>query len=165
MIPFRERLEGGIFGLLIGDALGVPYEFHSPEALPSLVDIEMIPPAQFPRAHVRVPPATWSDDGAQALILLASLLQHSALDMQDFGTRLVAWYENGYMAVDQHVFDVGIQTSQAIRNMIAGTPASQADRTDEHANGNGSLMRVLPLALWHRGSDTALVEDAHRQSS
>ena len=164
MIRFRDRLEGGIFGLLVGDALGVPYEFHAPEALPPLVDIEMTPPAQFPRAHARVPPATWSDDGAQALVLLASLLDHAALDMQDFGARLVAWYQNGYMAVDQHVFDVGIQTSQAIRNMIAGTPTSQAGRTDENANGNGSLMRVLPLALWHRGSDIALVEDAHRQS-
>ena len=164
MIPFHDRLEGGIFGLLIGDALGVPYEFHAPEALPPLVDIEMTPPTQFPRAHAHVPPATWSDDGAQALILLASLLDHSALDMQDFGTRLVAWYQAGYMAVDQDVFDVGIQTSQAIQRMIAGTPASQAGRTDEQANGNGSLMRVLPLALWHRGTDSALVEDAHRQS-
>jgi ADP-ribosyl-[dinitrogen reductase] hydrolase len=164
MIPFRDRLEGGMFGLLIGDALGVPYEFHAPEALPPLVDIEMTPPAQFPRAHARVPPATWSDDGAQALILLASLLDHSALNMQDFGARLVAWYQNGYLAVDQHVFDVGIQTSQAIQRMITGTSAAAAGNTDEHANGNGSLMRVLPLALWHRGSDSALVDDAHRQS-
>jgi len=165
MISFRERLEGGIFGLLIGDALGVPYEFHAPEALPPLVDIEMNPPAHFPRAHARVPPATWSDDGAQALILLASLLDYSALDMQDFGTRLVAWYQTGYLAVDQDVFDVGIQTSQAIQRLLAGTPASQAGSTNEQANGNGSLMRVLPLALWHRGSDSALVEDAQRQSS
>nr|MDQ2997890.1 ADP-ribosylglycohydrolase family protein [Chloroflexota bacterium] len=165
MLSFRDRLEGGIYGLLIGDALGVPYEFHAPEALPPLADIEMTPPAQFPRAHARVPPATWSDDGAQALILLASLLDNSALDMQDFGTRLVEWYQHGYMAVDQDVFDVGIQTSQAIQRMIAGTPAAMAGSTAEQANGNGSLMRVLPLALWHRGSDSALVEDAHRQSS
>ena len=25
----RERLIGGLYGLLAGDALGVPYEFHS----------------------------------------------------------------------------------------------------------------------------------------
>jgi ADP-ribosylglycohydrolase len=165
MPNLRERLEGGLLGLLIGDALGVPYEFHAPEALPPLVDIEMTPPPGFPRAHARVPPGTWSDDGAQALILLASLLDHAALDVRDFGERLVAWYQSGYMAVDQDVFDVGIQTSDAIRRMIAGTPADRAGRTDEHANGNGSLMRVLPLALWHRGTDAALVEDAHRQSS
>jgi ADP-ribosylglycohydrolase len=165
MLELRDRLEGGIYGLLVGDALGVPYEFHAPEALPPAADIEMTPPAHFSRAHAHVPPATWSDDGAQALILLASLLDRSALDMQDFGARLVAWYQHGYMAVDQQVFDVGVQTGIAIQRMISGTPASQAGRTDEHANGNGSLMRVLPLALWHRGSDSALVEDAHRQSS
>jgi ADP-ribosylglycohydrolase len=68
------------------------------------------------------------------------------------------------MAVDRKVFDVGIQTSQSLRRLMAGTPAGQAGRTDETANGNGSLMRVLPLALWHRGSDAALVEDAQRQS-
>src|SRR5690349_3517298 len=106
MISFHDRLKGGIFGLLIGDALGVPYEFHAPEALPPLAEIEMAPPAHFPRAHARVAPATWSDDGAQALILLASLLDNSALDMQDFGARLIDWYERGYMAVDHDVFDV-----------------------------------------------------------
>lgn len=164
MPTFRERLEGGLYGLLIGDALGVPYEFHRPEALPPQADIEMTPPAQFQRAHAGVPPGTWSDDGAQALILLASLLENGALNVQDVGDRLVAWYERGYLAVDRQVFDVGIQTSEAIRRMLLGTPADQAGRADEQANGNGSLMRVLPLALWHRGSDVALVEDAHRQS-
>jgi ADP-ribosylglycohydrolase len=164
MPTFGERLAGGLYGLLIGDALGVPYEFHQPEALPPLAQIEMIPPAHFQRAHARVPPGTWSDDGAQALILLASLLEQGSLDSQDVGGRLVAWYQRGYLAVDQDVFDVGIQTSEAIRRMLSGTPASQAGRTDEQANGNGSLMRVLPLALWHRGADGELVEDAHRQS-
>ncbi|HEU5097597.1 MAG TPA: ADP-ribosylglycohydrolase family protein [Roseiflexaceae bacterium] len=164
MPTLRERLEGGLYGLLIGDALGVPYEFHRPEALPPQPEIEMTPPARFPRAHAGVAPGTWSDDGAQALALLASLLDHAALEVGDVGARLVDWYQNGYLAVDRHVFDVGIQTRDAIGRMMSGTPASQAGRTDEQANGNGSLMRVLPLALWHRGSDEALVDDAHRQS-
>jgi ADP-ribosylglycohydrolase len=83
MPTLHERLEGGLFGLLIGDALGVPYEFHPPQALPPLAEIEMAPPAAFARAHVGVPPGTWSDDGAQALALLASLLDQGKLDVQD----------------------------------------------------------------------------------
>jgi ADP-ribosyl-[dinitrogen reductase] hydrolase len=163
-LMLHERVEGGLIGLLVGDALGVPYEFHPPDDLPPLADIEMTPPPHFRRAHARVPPGTWSDDGAQALALLASLLDCGRLDLDDFGQRLVAWYERGYMAVDGVVFDVGVQTSQAIRKMLAGTPAAAAGRTDEQANGNGSLMRVLPLALWHRGSDRELVADGHLQS-
>lgn len=164
MPTLAERLEGGLLGLLIGDALGVPYEFHQPQVLPPLNEIEFTPPPGFRRSHDSVPPGTWSDDGAQALALLASLLEQDTLDLQDFGQRLVAWYTDGYMAVGGTVFDIGIQTQRAIRAMIVGTEAAQAGPKDEYANGNGSLMRVLPLALWHQGSDRDLVNDAHRQS-
>jgi ADP-ribosylglycohydrolase len=164
MPTFHERIEGGLLGLLVGDALGVPYEFHQPADLPPLHAIEMTPPAGFRRAHAGVPPGTWSDDGAQALVLLDSLLRCGRLDLDDVGRGLVAWYERGLLAVDGVVFDVGIQTSQAIGNLIAGKPAANAGPRDERANGNGSLMRVLPLALWHTGSDAELVEDARRQS-
>src|SRR5690348_13777664 len=148
MPTLRERIEGGLLGLLVGDALGVPYEFHEPSEIPSLAEIEFGPPAGFRRAHARVPPGTWSADGAQALILLNSLLDQGRLDLDDFGRCLVDWYDDGFLAVDGNVFDVGIQTAQAIRRLRDGAPAAEAGRTDEQANGNGSLMRVLPLALW-----------------
>ena len=70
----KDSIAGGIWGLLIGDALGVPYEFHPPELIPAYKDIEFTPSQEFERAHAVVPPGTWSDDGAQALCLLASLL-------------------------------------------------------------------------------------------
>lgn len=164
MPTLQERIAGGLWGLLVGDAVGVPYEFHEPHDLPPRAELEMTPPATFRRAHARVPPGTWSDDGAQALALLASLLERGTLDLDDFGQRLVLWYEIGDFAVDKIVFDVGIQTGQAIRALLAGAPAHVAGPNHEHANGNGSLMRVLPLALWHRGSDSDLVRDAHAQS-
>lgn len=160
----RERIEGGIWGCLIGDACGVPYEFHRPEHIPAAPLIDLVPPPGFARAHVGTPPGTWSDDGAHALCLLASLLSQGRLDLDDLGRRMLDWYEHGYMAVDGRVFDVGVQTGQALRALLQGVPAQQAGSADEHANGNGSLMRVLSLALWHQGSDADLVADAHRQS-
>ncbi|QDA56977.1 ADP-ribosylglycohydrolase family protein [Thermomonas aquatica] len=60
--------------LLVGDALGVPYEFHTPEAIPPLEQIKFSPPNGFSRAHSSVPPGTWSEDGPQALALLHSLI-------------------------------------------------------------------------------------------
>ncbi|MDY7224754.1 ADP-ribosylglycohydrolase family protein [Hyalangium rubrum] len=164
-MPTREeRIAGGLYGLLIGDALGVPYEFHPPEQIPPREQIEFEPPVGFRRAHARVPPGTWSDDGAHALCLLASLLYKGHLDPEDLGRRLWNWYELGYMAVDHEVFDVGIQTSNALAIFRAGTPALKSGPKGEMDNGNGSLMRVLPLALWHTGTDQALVYDAMRQS-
>lgn len=159
-----DRLAGGLFGLLVGDALGVPYEFTHPDEVPDQRFIEMTPPADFHRAHRGVPAGTWSDDGAQALCLLESLLKRDRFDVADFAERLVAWYERGHLAVDARVFDVGVQTTTALRALMGGVPPLQAGPAEERHNGNGSLMRVLPLALWHLGSDEELVRDAYLQS-
>ena len=151
-------------GLLIGDALGVPYEFHPPEDLPSTKLIEFQPPAGFRRAHYGVPPGTWSDDGAQALILLDSLLAKDRLDLSHFAEGLRNWMQKGFYAVNRSVFDIGMQTSTAINRLGDGIPPDVSGPSSEQHNGNGSLMRVLPLVLWHQGSDSDLVHLAMRQS-
>jgi ADP-ribosylglycohydrolase len=161
-ITKRERLEGGLWGLLVGDALGVPYEFSRPEHLPAV--IEMTPPEQFDRAHKGTPPGTYSDDGAQALCLLATLIEREQFDVEDFARRLINWYSHGYLAVDYRGFDVGVQTGVAIRRLLEDVPPLEAGPTDERRNGNGSLMRVLPLALFHTGTDAELARDADLQS-
>jgi ADP-ribosylglycohydrolase len=160
----RERIEGGLVGLLVGDALGVPYEFHGPKDLPPREQIEMTPPTGFRRAHPTAPPGTWSDDGAQALCLLESLLECERFDIDDFGARLLRWLDDGHLAVDAHVFDFGGTTYDALLRLRRGTPAEASGSIDEESNGNGSLMRVLPLVLWHRGGEEDLVDLAHRQS-
>lgn len=153
-----EGIRGAVLGHLVADALGVPYEFHDPDDLPCTVSME--PPPGFARAHASVPAGTWSDDGAQMLALLDSLLTCGRMDAEDLGRRLVAWYERGEYAVDGEVFDVGIQTSAAIRALLRGVPALAAGSSDDRANGNGSLMRVLPVGLWHQGTDAELCADA-----
>lgn len=151
-------------GLLVGDALGVPYEFNLPELLPARAQLEMEPPEGFRRSHPRVAPGTWSDDGAQALCLLASLLERGQLELDDFAARLVRWYDAGYLAVDGWVFDVGNQTHVALTKLAAGEAPELAGPRGEFDNGNGALMRVLPLALWHPEDDRALASDAMRSS-
>lgn len=148
-----DRVRGGLFGLLVGDAMGVPYEFK-------VADECVVPPrAGFIPSH-RVPAGTWSDDGAQALTLLASLLSKGRFDIDDFASRLLDWVIGGKMAVDHDVFDVGIQTRVALRALARGVDPRTSGPSRERDNGNGSLMRVLPLALWHTGSDAELVRDA-----
>ncbi|MFN8522660.1 MAG: ADP-ribosylglycohydrolase family protein [Chloroflexota bacterium] len=164
MPRLADRLRGGVLGLLIGDALGVPYEFHRAADIPAWAHIEMEPPPGFPRSHSGTPPGTWSDDGAQALCLLASLLDRGRLDIDDLGRRLLRWYHEGYLAADGRVFDVGVTTGSALSRLAAGVPAIEAGDSDHYSQGNGSLMRALPLALWHRGTDAELAGDADRQS-
>jgi len=155
---------GGLIGLLVGDALGVPFEFKMPNQLPPRELIEMTPPDRYRRSHAGVLVGTWSDDGAQALCLLASLLERGRFSLTDFSDRLVKWLDHGYLAVDGDVFDIGTQTAAALNRLRDGVPPRESGGASVMDNGNGSLMRVLPLALWHEGPDEALVRDAHLQS-
>ncbi len=160
----QNKIRGGLYGLLLGDAAGVSYEFNLPELLPAYHQIDMLPPQGFRKTYPEIAVGTWSDDGAQALCLLASLLYCGRYDESDFVNRLCNWWQYGYMAVDDQVFDVGVQTAQALRRYIEGTEISRMANRDEYSNGNGALMRTLPLALWHKGSDEQLIEDAYAQS-
>ena len=163
-IDLFDRMEGGLVGLAIGDAVGVPYEFREPFELPRTEWLEMEPPPGFFPSHSSVLPGTWSDDTSQALCLFASLRECGGLDLEDFAQRLISWMYGGYMAVDKCPFDVGFQTCQALSRFKNGTPAHLSGLKGERNNGNGSLMRVLPLALLWEGDEASLVEAAHRQS-
>ena len=178
-IPLRLReantvtnsggVRGAIFGHLLGDAAGVPYEFRPADALARWADaIDMDPPRDFSRTHA-VPVGTWSDDGALMLCLLESLVETGRFDPDDQMRRSVRWIDEGHMAVDNRAFDVGNATSVALRRgarlLEEGRTPVMAGETHEWSQGNGSLMRIIPLPLWHRESSAELVERAMIQSS
>lgn len=160
----KERLRTGIYGLLVGDAMGVPYEFHRADEIPGWDEIGFVPPAGFERSYPEVLPGTWSDDGAQALCLLDSLLSCGEFDIDDLAERLLGWVDCGLWAVDHLVFDCGIQTMRSLRAYAGGISPLESGFVVPDGKGNGSLMRVLPLALWHSGTDAELIENAHQQS-
>jgi len=138
-LPMPLRLAGGVWGHLVGDAVGVPYEFRSPEAIGEV---------RFgARGSHGQPPGTWSDDGALMLALLDSLLV-ARFDPEDQGKRAMAWRREGAYAPGGIVFDIGGTTSEVLRRLEEGTPAEQAGPAKDDSQSNGSLMRILPLALW-----------------
>lgn len=152
-----------LYGALIGDAVGVPYEFKAPHLLPDLVDIDMIPPAVDMNGYklqqsYDVPNGTWSDDGALTLCLLESLLENNTDEkiwVRKFGNLAVNWRLHGYFAVDGKLFDIGNQTAHALTEIEHGVdPLTRVD--DEWANGNGALMRGLPAALVANNEDHAV---------
>lgn len=160
----EERIKGGMLGLIVGDALGVPYEFNPPKNIPSYHEIEYIPPKYFEPSYPGVRPGTWSDDSAQALCLLDSLLECDGFNLDNFAQKLLLWYREGLWAVDNEVFDCGIQTRASLRELSRGVPASECGFARPDGKGNGALMRVLPLVLWHhQGEREQLIKDAHAQ--
>ena len=156
----KDKIRNGIYGYLIGDAVGVPYEGNTSEKLHRLEFIDMIPPKKFNRSHKEVKPGTWSDDGAQMLCMLSSVIECRNFNINNLAKKLLTWFEKGYMAVNQKVYGVTDQTSRALREY---SKTKNPLTSGKYGKDNGSLSRVFPLAFASY-TDEKLVEYAHTQS-
>lgn len=153
-----------VWGFALGDALGVPFEFYSSEDIKKIDIYHIFQNKTFLKSHPTVPLGTWSDDTSQLLILLESLIRNNGLDLIDLSKKLINWKNDGYMAINNYTFDIGIQTYNALNNIENSGLNGLFDNISEYGNGNGSLMRVLALAVYSKTPDPKLVIDAHYQS-
>jgi ADP-ribosyl-[dinitrogen reductase] hydrolase len=156
----QSRILGGLWGVAVGDALGVPVEFCSRENL----DRNPITDLRGYGTHNQ-PLGTWSDDTSLTLCTVDTLL-HAGEDYQALGQYFARWLDAEVWTPRGRVFDVGNTTAAAIRRLARGVPPLEAGRDDEPSNGNGSLKRILPVAIWFAGRRTAdSIEAAHRFSA
>lgn len=137
----ENRVKAGIFGVCIGDALGVPVEFQSRDQLKRSPITTM---RAFGTHHQ--PAGTWSDDSSLMLCLADSLCKE--YDLKDIALKFLQWYNAEVWTPHGRVFDIGIATSQAIHRISKGTSPTLCGGTSEFDNGNGSLMRILPLLFY-----------------
>ena len=135
-----NKVLDGLFGLCIGDALGVPVEFTSRDDLKEHPVADMIGYGMYNQ-----PPGTWSDDSSLAFCLAESLC--NGYDLNDIASKFVAWYYDNHWTPHGEVFDVGNATSEAIERLKIGVAPQKAGSCSEYSNGNGSLMRILPLVF------------------
>ncbi len=140
-----SELRDGIMGLCVGDALGVPVEFMAREDL-----------AEYPVTGMRAygthqqPAGTWSDDTSLTLCLLDSLSH--GLDLRDTMERFADWFVHGAYTPHGDAFDIGTGTRMAIDRFLKGADPLECGGRGEHNNGNGSLMRILPLVFYLRAT-------------
>jgi ADP-ribosylglycohydrolase len=137
-----ERIVGGLVGVVAGDALGLPVQFRSRE------DVRRDPVLEM-RGHgtFDMPPGAWSDDGSLTLSLALALTE-SGDDLAAIADRFVRWYRDGECTPFGEAYDIGNATDESMRRLMRGVPPLSAGSDGEWSNGNGSLMRILPAALY-----------------
>jgi len=133
----------GIFGVVVGDALGCPVQFESREKV-----------ARHPVTGMRgqgtfnLPAGSWTDDSSLTLALLDSIGRTGKMDLKDIMGNFVEWLEHGAFTPYGYSYDIGFGTEQAIQSyMKSGNPFT-CGGTASSNNGNGSLMRIMPACLY-----------------
>ena len=133
----------GMLGLIVGDALGVPVEFMSRTELMKNPVTGM---REYGTHHQ--PMGTWSDDSSMALAELDSIRTVGTIDYTDMMERFSRWCMHGEYTPFGEVFDIVIATSRALMNYAKGIAPLESGGKTEWDNGNGSLMRILPVCLY-----------------
>ena len=135
-----NHLQTILIGTAVGDALGVPVEFQPRSYLKANPVIDM----REYGTHEQ-PKGTWSDDTSLMLCLAESMRE--GLDSNTLAQKFIAWKNDNLWTPHGWVFDIGIGTRIAIERLENGMKPELAGGFDEMDNGNGSLMRILPLVL------------------
>lgn len=161
MPPYK--ILDGILGACVGDALGVPVEFSSREFLESEPVDDMLGYQTYQQ-----PSGTWSDDSSLMFCLAETLC--NGLNYKDLAQRFCRWLHDSYWTPHGQVFDVGYTTRESILRLAKGVNPIEAGGKMENDNGNGSLMRILPLTYYihrkiKRNEEIDIYEVIHNVSS
>ena len=134
-----DRFRGALLGLAAGDAVGTTLEFTTPGSFMPITD--MVGGGPF-----KLEPGQWTDDTSMALCLAESLVLKQGFDARDQMRRYLRWYREGYLSSNGTCFDIGNTVSEALRSFEkTGEPMSGS--THPYSAGNGSIMRLAPIAL------------------
>ena len=153
----KDRALGAMLGLAVGDALGSTLEFSARDTQPVVRDLVGGGP-------FRLQPGEWTDDTSMALCLADSLIAHSGLDTDDLIARFLRWYRQGENSVTGRCFDIGRTTRAALeRYERTGRTAADGPHDSKQA-GNGTLMRLAPVALFAASNAAMAGYLAERQS-
>ena len=138
------NVKDGIIGFAIGDALGVPAEFKSRDELKSYPITDMIGDGTY-----NVPAGTWSDDTSMTLATIHSIIETGTIDTNDMADKFLKWFRDAEYTATNETFDIGRTTLQALaRYELKQDDAVNCGGNGEYENGNGSLMRILPIAYF-----------------
>ena len=147
-----KTIKNSIFGLILGDALGVPVELKSREEL----DLNPVKDMIGYGTHNQ-PIGTWSDDSSMTLLTLESLSKgYNPKDLMNYFGR---WAYKSYMTPYGKTFGVGNTTSVACRKYKLSKDIIECGETSERSNGNGALMRILPVSIYFaKNTEKTIIE-------
>jgi len=153
----KRKAQGSMLGLAIGDALGAPVEF---------LFRDRFEPVSGYRGGGKfdVQPGEYTDDTAMALSLAQSLIDCNGTDQYDQLRKYSAWFDEGYMSAAGRSIGCGKTVLRALMRFKAHQCSECGNTRLKKGAGNGSLMRIAPVAIYYRHSLKTAMEMAAKSS-
>jgi ADP-ribosylglycohydrolase len=138
-------VKDSLYGFIVGDAMGVPIEFEDREKLINKPVTSMLGYGSHD-----VEAGVYSDDTSMTLATMDSIIkQNGIINYNDIADKFCNWVNNNEYTATNKVFDIGRTTKYAlIKYFNNKIDATMCGGTNINENGNGSLMRMLPIALY-----------------
>ena len=136
----RDYKKDVLLGIAVGDAMGLPYEFLARDEISISSGALMI---GFGSHHQE--PGTFSDDSSLTFCTVESLINEFNID--EIAANYIKWKNENYWTATGEIFDIGKTTAIAIDRIASGISPINSGEKEEFSNGNGSLMRILPLVF------------------
>lgn len=155
----QSRIQGALYGALVGDALGAPYEFKDRDSYDVSYEMENV-------AHFKLDAGSYTDDGAMLLCTCYSLLHSDGLDPTHLMNTFLDWFLKGFLSVNGRCFDIGNSTRMALlewnhrKRQGTGTISPFTGSRLKMHSGNGGLMRLAPLVLWDISNASGAIDTA-----
>ena len=131
-----------MLGHAVADALGVPAEFRPR----SYFDKKPVTDMTGYGTH-NMPAGCWSDDTSMSIAAL-DVLADGRLDYAEIMQNFLGWLRNNEYNAADRTFDIGKSCMHSILKYERGVAPLDCGDNGEYANGNGSLMRIHPFALY-----------------
>lgn len=139
-----SKIFDGLVGFVIGDAMGVPLEFKTRERLIENPTTEMIGFGTHD-----VPAGSWSDDTSMTIATIDSIIEKKNIDYENIMKKWYEWVVDYKYTPSNFRFDIGHTCAEAIYNYAKKDKKPlECGLSGFKDNGNGSLMRILPLAYY-----------------
>ena len=143
MKDVENKIRSVILGHAVADALGVPAEFAKRAELDAAPVTDMEGYGTYP-----YPAGTWSDDTSMTLCALEPMAK-GGIDWVEIMDNFCRWFYNNEFTPTGECFDIGGACLSAIEKYHRlHLPPYTCGGEDERSCGNGSLMRILPFALF-----------------
>ncbi len=136
-----SKVIDGVIGHAIGDAMGTPVQFKDRKLFYKPVTKMLNSPVGDR--------GTWSDDTSMEIATMDSFINCNGWNYDDIMNNFCDWINDAKFTSRGITFDVGITCLKAIKNFASNrTPALESGLDDIRSNGNGSLMRIQPVAYY-----------------